>query len=384
VIPVALGLLGPNGADQLPEGTQVVELDAEETTVTFEGLGARPVPSLLRGFSAPVRLERETTDAERAFLLAHDSDPFNRWEAGRAYAMDVLLRMIDGAAPDRAFLDALTAMARDEGLDPAFRAVALELPGEEEIAQEIAARGGVVDQEAAHAAREALRAAVAGHDRALFAALYEGMAVPGTYNPDADAAGKRALRNRALGYLTAGGDADGLARAARQFETADNMTEQAPALTLLVHADAPQAAGALAAFYDRWKENALVVDKWFMIQATAPVADALDRVKALTGHPAFNWLNPNRFRSVIGGFAMGSPSRFHAADGAGYAFFTDWLLKLDGRNPQIAARLAGAFETWRRYDEGRRTLMRAQLDRIAATEGLSKDLRDIVTRLTAG
>jgi aminopeptidase N len=162
------------------------------------------------------------------------------------------------------------------------------------------------------------------------------------------------------------------------------MTEQAPALTLLVHGEAPQAAGALEAFYDRWKGEALVVDKWFAIQATSPAPGALERVRALTGHPAFTWLNPNRFRSLIGAFAMGAPSRFHAADGEAYAFYADWLLKLDARNPQVAARLAGAFETWRRYDDGRRKLILAQLRRILAAEGLSKDMRDIVGRTVEG
>ncbi len=383
VIPVALGLLGPNGADMLEEGTRVVELTEVETTVAFDGLGARPVPSILRGFSAPVRLAKPTDDAERAFLLAHDSDPFNRWEAGQAYATDVLLRMLDGAAPDRRLIDALGAVATDDALDPAFRALALDPPSEDEIAREIAGRGGVVDPEAVHAARRALKAAVGAAHGAALAALHEAMATPGAYDPGAPAAGRRALRNRALDLLVATGEADAFARAARQVETADNMTERAPALTLLVHAGAPQASDALAAFRETWRDDALVMDKWFAIQATAPVPDALDRVRALTEDPAFNWLNPNRFRSVVGAFAMGNPSRFHAADGSGYAFLTDWLVKLDARNPQTTARLAGAFETWRRFDPDRQAKIRAALERLRAAEGLSKDTRDIVDRILA-
>ena len=380
-IPVAIGLLGPNGADMLPEGTRVVELDGPEKTVTFEGLGARPTPSLLRGFSAPVILERQTTDAERAFLLAHDSDPFNRWEAGRGYGLDVLLRMLGGVEPDAGFLDALAEMAGDGSLDPAFRALALDLPGEDEVAQAVHDRGDAADPEAIHAAREALRRALVRRHRPVFAGLYEAMATPGPYDPNAADAGRRALRAKALGLLAGMGDAAGFGLAEAQFRAADNMTEQAPALTALVHNGAPQAAAALADFLAQWREQPLVVDKWFAIQATAPTPDALERVRALTGHDAFNWLNPNRFRSLIGAFAMANPSRFHAADGAGYAFLADWLIKLDKRNPQTTARLAGAFETWRRYDAKRQGLIREQLERIAGTEGLSRDTADIVGRI---
>jgi len=384
VIPLALGLLGPSGADLLPEGTRVVELTDAETTVRFDDLPARPVPSLLRGFSAPVRLLRETPAAERAFLMAHDSDPFNRWEAGRAFAVDVALRMVDGAGPDPAFLDAMATLAADEALDPAFRAMALETPGVDELARETRARGRPADPEAIHAATQALRRALAGRMATLLARLYAENATPGAYSPDAASAGKRALRNRAMALLVARGEAEDHARAAAQFETADNMTEQAPALAALVHADAPQAPAALAAFHDRWKDDALVVDKWLAVQATAPLPDALDRVRALTEHPAFDWLNPNRFRALVGGFAMGNPARFHAADGAGYAFAAEWLIRLDARNPQTAARLAGCFETWPLYDDARQALMRAQLDRIAATPDLSRDTSDMVRRMLGG
>jgi aminopeptidase N len=384
VVPVAVGLLGPDGADLLPEGTRVLELAQAEATFRFEGLPARPVPSLLRGFSAPVRLNRATTDAERAFLLARDSDPFNRWEAGRSYALDVSLRMLDGAAADPAFLDALAAMAGDDALDPAFRAMALDLPGEDEIAREVAARGRPADPEAIHAATLSLRRAFAGAHGALLAALWADMEVPGPYSPDAGAAGRRALRNRALACLTATGTPDAFARAAAQFRTADNMSDAAPALTALVHAGAPQAEGALAAFHDRWRDDPQVMDKWLSIQAAAPLPGTLARVRALAEAPSFPWTNPNKFRALIGAFAMANPSRFHAADGSGYAFFADWLIRMDAKNPQTTARMAGAFETWRRYDAGRQSQMRAALERIAQTPGLSKDTADIVGRILAG
>ncbi len=382
-IPIALGLLGPDGADLLPEGTRIVEMDEAEKTVRFDGLAARPIPSVLRGFSAPVRLARETSDAERAFLIARDSDPFNKWEAGRSFALDVALRMLDGAAPDPAFVAALGAMATDARLDPAFRALALELPGEDELAREVYAGGRPADPEAIHRVAERLRHAIAREHAGMFATLHAEMAVPGRYSPDAAAAGRRALRNRALSYIVARGDAEGFALAARQFEAADNMSEQAPALAALVHADAPQAGDALAAFYARWKAETLVVDKWLTIQATAPVADARARVAELTAHPAFDWGNPNKFRALIGAFATANPPRFHAADGSGYDFVADWLIRLDARNPQTAARLTGAFETWRRYDAARQDLMRAALTRIAGADGLSRNTAEIVTRILA-
>jgi aminopeptidase N len=384
VIPMAIGLLGPDGTDLLPEGTRVLELTETEQSFTFGGLPARPVPSLLRGFSAPVRLVRETTDAERAFLLAHDSDPFNRWEAGRAYALDVALRMLDGASPDPAFLDALAVLAADETLDPAFRALALDLPGEDEIAREVAAGGRPADPEAIHVAAKALRRAFAARHEARLAGLYESMAVPGRYSPDAVSAGRRALRNRALAYLTLLETPAAFARAAAQVETADNMSDQAPALTALAHVGAPQAEGALAAFRARWKDDPQVMDKWLSIQATAPLPGTLARVAQIAEAPDFPWTNPNKFRALVGAFAMANPSRFHAADGSGYAFFADWLIRLDPKNPQTTARMAGAFETWRRYDPARQALMRAALGRIAAAPGLSKDTADIVGRILAG
>jgi aminopeptidase N len=384
VIPVALGLLGPNGGDLLDDGTRLVELSEPATTVVFDGLPARPVASLLRGFSAPVRLERKASDADRAFLLAHDSDPFTRWEAGRAYAVDVALRMLGGAAPDAAFLDALTHLAQDEAMDPAFKALALETPGEDELAREVARRGGAADPEAIHAALRALRRAIGQRMGGTLERLHVENAVPGPYRPDAASAARRALRNRAMALLVARGTSADLALAAAQFEAADNMSEQLPALAALTHAGAPQAAGALAAFLERWRDDGNVIDKWLTVQATAPLPDAVARVAALTDHAVFDWLNPNRFRALIGAFAAGNPSRFHAADGSGYAFFADWLIRLDARNPQTTARLAGAFETIGLYDATRQAAMRAQLRRIAETPGLSKDTGDIVGRILKG
>jgi aminopeptidase N len=257
----------------------------------------------------------------------------------------------------------------------------LDLPGEEEVAREVAAQGRPADPAAIHATVRALRAAFAARFGRELVALHAAMTVPGPYTPDAAAAGRRALRNRALLLLASGATTDAFAMAETQFRQADNMSEQAPALMALVHNGAPQADTALAAFQAQWRGDSQVMDKWLTIQATAPRAETLGRVRALAEAPEFPWRNPNKFRALIGAFASGNPSRFHAADGSGYAFVADWLIRLDAVNPQTAARLAGTFETWRRYDAERQAAMRAAMERLAAAPGLSKDTADIVNRL---
>ncbi len=377
VIPVAYGFLGANGDEIAEPG--VLEITEAEQSFSFD-LPQKPVPSLLREFSAPVILERAATDAERAFLLANDTDPFNKWEAGRAYALDVLIRAArDGDPPAPAFIDALGAAIRDEAQDPAFRALVLTLPGEDEIAREIADRGHPADPDLIHDASGAVKIAIARRLEPDLMRLREIMATPGPYTPDAASAGKRALRAAILGLLAH--LPKGAALAAEEYRAADNMSDRLPALAALVHHGAEGSDAALADFHDRWESDALVMDKWLALQATSPQPDALQRVKALTQHKTFNWRNPNKFRSLIGAFAMANHVRFHGRDGDGYKFFADWILKMDASNPQTAARVAGAFETWRRYDEGRQTLIRAELDRMAEEPKLSRDLREIVTRI---
>jgi aminopeptidase N len=377
VIPVAVGLLNPNGDEVLP--TTVLELSQAEQTFRFPGLATRPVPSILRGFSAPVILNRTQTDDERAFLLAHDTDPFNRWEAGRALAKAALVAMVrDGAAPSRGWIAALGRLLADDTLDPAFRALCLRLPGEDDLAQTLADGGVVPDPAAIRAACEAAMAAIAGQLGDRLARLYDAMEVPGTYRPDADAAGRRALRLACLQVLSR---ADGGDRAAALFAQAGNLTEIAGALAQLL--DARRGDAALAAFHDRWRGNRLVIDKWFTLQAMfGPADSAAARVAALTRHADFDWKNPNRFRSLIGGFSA-NHAGFHAADGAGYALVADWLIRLDPVNPQTTARMSTAFETWARYDAGRQALMRAALTRIRDTAGLSRDTGEMVRRMLA-
>ncbi|WP_412504795.1 aminopeptidase N [Roseovarius sp. SYSU LYC5161] len=375
VIPVAVGLLGPDG-DEVRE-TVICEMTGTRQSFTFEGLNARPVPSILRDFSAPVIVDRDTTNAERAFLLAHDTDPFNKWEAGRALARSGLVAMItDGAAPDDAYLDAVRDMARDDSLDPAFRALALGLPGEDDLAQTLHEKGHTPDPQAIWEALDTLRLAKAQALRDLAPGLYAQYQVTAPYRPDAAQSGARALANAALGLITR---LDGGAQAQTQYDTAGNMTQQLAAFSCLLKAGKGDAA--TRAFYDQWRQDRLVIDKWFMMQiVNALPENAADTARRLTDHPDFNLKNPNRFRAVLGALAM-SPAGFHHVSGKGYELLTDWLIRLDPLNPQTTARMCAAFETWKRYDDHRRALIARQLDRILATPGLSRDTTEMVSRI---
>ncbi|MEL6482160.1 MAG: aminopeptidase N, partial [Pseudomonadota bacterium] len=383
VIPIALGLIGADGREV--RATEVVALDKPELAMRYEVTGGRPMASLLRGFSAPVILERDLDDAARAFLLAHDTDPFNRWEAGRRYAMSILLARLqpDAAALPETWREALGRVLGDETLDPAFRALALELPSNDEAAAELASRRQKADPDAIHTALTEMRAHLGRRLAGPLASMFAALADTGPYSPDAAAAGRRALRNRCLGLMLAAGDAASHAAAEAQFDGATNMTDSLAALSLLVHNDAPGAEARLAAFRERWSGDELVMDKWFSVQATSPAPGAVERAGRLTEDPAFNWKRPNRFRSVIAAFAMANPVGFHAADGGGYRFVADWLIRLDGLNPQTAARVTGCFESWRRYTDDRQAAMQTELERIAAISSLSRNTREIVERLMA-
>jgi aminopeptidase N len=374
-IPVAVGLLSPDGAEVVP--TTILHLTGARQSFTFDGLAARPVASILRGFSAPVILEHERTDAERVFLLAHDTDTFNRWEAGRALAKAVLARMVtENAAPGPDWLAALERLLRDETLDPAFRALCLRLPGEDDMAQTLHDAGHLPDPARIHAARARLAERLARHLAPQLPALYDALRVPGPYSPEPRAAGARALRLAVLGLMTR---LDGGLRAARAFAAADNMTEQTGALACLIEADA--AGEALAAFERQWQGDRLVMDKWFALQIAHAAPDrAAAAAGQLTCHPAFDWKNPNRFRAVIGALSA-NHGGFHHQSGAGYRLVADWLIRLDPVNPQTAARMSTAFETLRRYDAGRQAMIRGELARIAASPGLSRDLAEMTARM---
>ncbi len=376
VIPIAVGLIGPNGDEVQP--TRMLEMTEARQSFTFDGLGARPVVSALRGFSAPVILDRPTDDRTRAFLLAHDTDPFARWEAGRDLAMSALMSLAQGGDAGADYIDAIGRLAADRDADPAFRALCLMLPGEEEIATALAARGATPDPDAIHAAREDLARRVAEAHADLLARLYDAMEVPGPYSPDADAAARRSLRIAALGLLNRIDRGD---RAEVLFGTAGNMTERMAALSCLIRRGRGQAA--LQALHDRFGDNRLVMDKWFSVQVmAAPPQDAVAVATQLAARGDFDWKNPNRFRALLGGLAA-NHAGFHAADGSGYDFTADWLMKMDGVNPQIAARMSTAFETWPRYDKGRRDRALSALQRIAAMPDISRNLREMVSRMIA-
>ncbi|MGY6536066.1 MAG: aminopeptidase N [Pararhodobacter sp.] len=382
LIPVALGLIGADGHEV--SSTQVLGLDRDEITLRFEGLAARPVPSLLRGFSAPVEVIHDPQPGALAHLLAHDTDPYARWEAGRQLALAAAKAMIlDGAGPDPAWLEALAPMLADESLDPSYRALMLRLPDDETLAAHLAARSHVPDPDAIHDARNALRRALADRHEPVLRALVTQLAPAAPYSPDPASAGRRALRLAALALVSR---LDGGALAADVFARADNMTEAQGALACLVEAGqgAAQGAKALAEFHARWQHDRLVLDKWFLLQASlAPPAQAPAIVAQLAARPDFDWTNPNRFRALFGGLAA-NHAGFHRADGTGYALMADWLIRLDTRNPQSAARMSACFDSWQRYDAGRQHHARAALERIAAHDRLSGDMAEMVSRMLEG
>jgi aminopeptidase N len=393
VIPLALGLVGKDGRDlplRLASGLGiddgVLVLSEPSATFEFAGIAEKPVPSINRGFSAPIKLDTDLSGDELAFLAAHDSDAFNRWQALQTISMRLLIDNVTalraGQPPrgDERLIAALAGLLDDPALEPAFIALALVPPGEGDIAREI---GRDIDPDAVFNARRALRADIGDRLGAALVKVYERMAVPGPFTPDAASAGRRALRNVALDLMAATAAPAAIERAAVQYDAADNMTDRMAALTTLSQHPVPARARALSDFYTRYAADALVVDKWFSLQAVIPQADTLEQVRRLTAHPAFSFSNPNRVSALIGAFAQANPAQFNRADGAGYAFIADNVLALDAKNPQVAARLATAFRTWRTLEAGRRGKAQAALTRIKAAPGLSRDLADIVERALA-
>ncbi|MBL4917258.1 aminopeptidase N [Szabonella alba] len=378
VIPIAVGLLSPEGREVLP--TTVLELTGAQQAFSFDGLEARPVVSILRGFSAPVILERAVGAAERAFLLEHDTDPFNRWEAGRALAKDLLARMVtDGTDPGPDWMTAMEAVTFDDGLEPAFRALVLRLPSEDDMAQTLHAAGHVPDPAAIHTARRRMQAVLANGLAARLPDLLAALDDPGPYTPDAAAAGRRALRMAALSLLSR---VDGGAAARATFTTADNMTVEVGALACLLEIGAGDEE--LTRFATRWGEDRLVMDKWFTLQILHAAPETVaERTEALTGHADFDMRNPNRFRAIFGALAA-NHAGFHHADGASYRLLADWLIRLDALNPQTAARMSTAFDSWSRMDVDRQDMIRGELTRIRATPGLSRDLGEMTERMLGG
>ena len=375
VIPIAVGLLSPNGDEIHP--TEVLELTEFRQSYTFTGLAAKPVPSILRDFSAPVILEHNHSNAERPFLLAYDTDSFSRWQAGRSLAEDTLRCMItDEATPDVDYLDGLLAVLRDGDLDPAYRALMLDLPTQAELASALYEKGVTPDPMAIWTAIETLQQATAQHVQDLLPRLHSESLVDAPYQPDAEQSGKRALGGAALA-LTSRLDAG--IKAAEEYARADNMTLQLTALSCLLCTG--KGESELTAFYNQWQHDRLVMDKWFSLQVSmAGPEKTVETAQRLTRHADFNWKNPNRFRALMGSLA-GNHVGFHQPDGAGYALLADRLIHLDPVNPQTTARMCSAFQTWKRYDTDRQNLIRAQLCRIAETPNLSRDTTEMVSRI---
>lgn len=375
VIPIAVGLLNDNGDEIQP--TTVLEMTQAKQSFTFEGLASKPIPSILREFSAPVVLERETSNAERAFLLAHDTDPFNRWEAGNTLAREARIDMVlNGTAPDGAYLDALQKLLRDDDLDPAFRALILEPPSQSDIAQALFERGHTPDPQKIYDAAETFALTLAQRLADSLPRLYADTTLDGGYSPDAFSAGKRALNGRILALLTR---LDGGEQASRQYYAADNMTQQFNALSCLMKAE--NGAQQSAAFFTQWKDDRLVMDKWFALQIACAAPDQAAGVATdLTRHPLFTLKNPNRFRAVMGAL-VGNHAGFHHQSGAAYALLAQNLIALDALNPQTTARMCAAFQTWKRYDPSRQDLIRAQLEQILTRKGLSRDTNEMVSRI---
>ena len=392
-IPLAFGLIGPGGGEMPPSGTDgatvvngVIHIKKRKHTVHFHGIASRPVLSINRGFSAPVTIAMEQSAEDLLFLARNDSDLFGRWQALSLLFTEALVqafRAVRGQKTtvfDEGLIRAAGEIAADTTLEPAFRALALTLPGEADIARDI---GANIDPAAIHIAREALLKAIAAPNAEGFAEIFDGMNLEGPFRPDADSAGRRALRNTLLDYLSvADGNAD---RAATQYRTASNMTDKSAALAILAHrfAEDQRSADALADFERKFGSDPLVMDKWYQIQATIPGTAAVDRVKALTQHQGFSLSNPNRVRALIGSYSSMNQTGFHQEAGSGYRFFAETILQIDKGNPQLAARLATAMRSWRSLEPVRREAAREALTIIATSKDVSTDLRDIIERTLA-
>jgi len=392
-IPLLLGLIGSEsgtplaltleGENQTGPTERVVELTRPEHSFVFTNLTEPPVLSIGRNFSAPVNIRTSADLATRAFLMGRDTDAFNRWEAGQQLATELLLAMIRNiqfgraATTDPVYLDAIGNVLKRAQEDHAFTALMLMPPSESELALKLSP----IDPEAIHGAREALIRATADAHRAELERLYRDLQSAGPFSADAASAGRRSLRNAVLRFLTATND-DASARLAHDhYLSATNMTEMTAGLAALARMTSPKRDQAFAAFHDRFRSEPLVLDKWMGLQAMSPLPDTIEHVRVLMAHPGFTLKNPNRVRALIGAFAVGNPLRFHDRSGAGYRLLREVVQALDSINPQTAARMAAAFETWRRYDTARQHLIRSELEAIAEQSGLSNNLFEMVSKM---
>ena len=389
LIPIVTGLVGRDGHDlsvrldgeDEAKTQHILQLTQARQTFAFEGVTEQPVPSLLRNFSAPVRLEFDYSDDQLMFLMANDSDGFNRWDAAQILSRRMLLDMVASLQAGRepqvsdGLVDAFRGALLDEDAEPALIAEVLGLPGIGYLGDFM----DTVDVDGLHQARELLRRTVGNVLNAELQSVYRRLDDRSPYEPTPEAIGRRSLKNRVLGYLMAADDPGVGELCHAQYQAQHNMTDVMAALALLADSDYAAKEAVLADFEQRWQTDPLVMDKWFAVQAMASHKDTLQNVKRLMGHPAFSLQNPNKVRALIGSFSSGNPLRFHAADGSGYAFLKDQVMALDSANPQIAARLLRVMARWRRYDSGRQALMRSALETIIEAK-VSKDVYEIAAK----
>ena len=390
-IPVKLGLLAADGAPAAirlnDESHQEVTLNLTETeqTFVFEDLSTRPVVSLLRGFSAPVNVKMSRSLDELAFLMRHDSDSFNRWEAGQQLVAQVIFSLIEDLQQKRPLhlnalvVEAFRHLLAEEGDDLSYQALLLALPEESYLAGQM----DVIDIDAIHHAREFVKTTLAHTLRDDFTRVYLIHHRDESGDFSAGAVGRRRLKNACLSYVIKLESADAYGLAEQQFRSAGNMTDQMAALSVIVNSQHPAKVDCLDSFYKQWQQEALVIDKWFAIQATSIMPNTFAAVQRLMQHPAFDMKTPNRVRSLIGAFSQSNPLHFHAKNGEGYQFLADQVLVLNKLNPQIASRMVTSLAQWRRYDAERQELMKQQLQRIVATEHLSKDVYEIASKSLA-
>lgn len=390
-IPFSIGLLSTDGceipltldgeSDSQNQTTRVLELSKSREVFKFTDVPEPPVPSLLRGFSAPVKVAFDYSDAELMFLMAHDSDGFNRWDAAQRVSQSAVLNLIsnpDYSVPD-GYINACKTALTDVTSDKALLAEILALPGESYLGDQME----VVDVDAIHKARESLKIHLATELRGAFYHVYQENQEDSAYDISSTSIARRSLRNLALDYLMQLQDPAVNELCIEQYQAQNNMTDVISALSLIANSDIPQREELLDDFYSRWKHDPLVLDKWFTVQAVSKRKDTLGKVKELMQHPAFNMHNPNKVRSLIGAFCSANQANFHASDGSGYALLCESVLQLDSINPQIASRMLRIVSRWRRYDQERQVLIQQQLEQIANSEGISKDVYEVASKSLA-
>jgi aminopeptidase N len=404
VIPVSVGLLNASGTPMAvrlqgdtqgqahPEFSKTLVLSESTQTFVFENIESVPTPSLLRNFTAPVNLDCALTEEQWLTLLAHDTDSFNRWEAGQRLAVQAALRFIRGNHNPQTepvlgadYLEAMKAVLNHPDLDSAFKELVLTLPSETYISEQLES----VDPQQVHAVREAMKLQLAQSLQTEWQTCYAQNKVTGAYSPDAKSSGKRALSGMALSMLCLAAVHDGTSiwpgKALQAFKDAHNMTDRFNALVALVGSGHELAAQALTQFHALFKNEALVIDKWFGLQASTPDrgGNILPIVRQLMQHPDFNLRNPNRARSLIFSYCSANPGGFHRTDAAGYVYWSERVIELDAINPQVAARLARALDRWKKLAEPYRQAAKTAIERVAAKSDLSKDVREVVTRALA-